>query len=353
MALTGRMHIRNVWAWNFDEEFDAFIDAASTVGAVIALDMEFPGVVQEGFRGVRAERAEEYEVLRASVDLLKPIQLGLAVARPEASPETLRSDLAIQGVWSFNLHFDLCEDLHTEESVAFLASAGIDFPRHALEGVDTGRLGSRLAGSPLIGPAAPWWLTFAGFYDLGYLIKILTRGPQRLPQRFEGFQALLVTCCPRRHELRDLLPYGSLQHLALERGISRCGCAHTAGSDALVTLELFNKVVMLAQESLAVAVPGCFVVPPPGLLPPPGLPPPGLTPVVSPVRVQPGCFAPADAWAASARRAMQSAARIPCGGKHSTLRKHSTLPSPIWCAAAERQRHKREQLLAGRIEVGA
>lgn len=351
MAPTGRMHIRNVWAWNFDQEFDAFLGAAASAGAIVALDTEFPGVVHDGPRGVREERAEEYEALRGSVDLLQPIQLGLAVACPDASLE----DLAIQGIWSFNLRFDLSEDLHTEESVAFLATAGIDFPRHAREGVDAELFGSRLAGSPLIGPAAPWWLTFAGFYDLGYLVKMLTQGPQRLPHSFEGFQTLLGTYCPRRHELRNWLPHGSLQNLAREYGVRRSGSAHTAGSDALVTLELFHKVLKPVQESLAIATPSLvgsrFVVPPPGLLPPgllppPGLSPPGLAAVASPALSKPRCTASANVWASSARWAMHCTASSTCRAKGCTA------PSKIWGAAA-REAATEARSAVGRLPAAA
>jgi len=202
-------------------------------GAMLALDMEFPGFLrQEPRAGARAAR---YQALRENVDRLRPIQLGAAIAGADGS---------LRGVWSFNLQFDADVDLHTEKSVAFLRAAGLDFPRHKTEGIEAAALGRRLAGSMLVGQhgRAPWWITFAGAYDLGYLLKLLTFG-RPLPRDFSSFDVALGAFCPRRHELREELPHGSLDSLARKLGVQRYGSAHTAGSDALLTLELFQRVV--------------------------------------------------------------------------------------------------------------
>jgi len=138
------------------------------------------------------------------------------------------------------MHFDASVDAHSEPSLAFLHSAGIDFPRHRAEGITPAALGVRLASSSVVGlhRQTPWWLTFSGAYDLGYLLKLLTMG-RPLPCEAEGFQRALQVYCPRRHELREQLPMGSLENLGRLHGVRRHGRAHTAGSDALLTLELF------------------------------------------------------------------------------------------------------------------
>lgn len=229
-SLEGSREIREVWAWNLDEEFDALIAAvAGETGVILALDMEFPGFVHvEPPGGALGSR---YQALRENVDSLRPIQLGLSVAS---------ADGVLRGVWTFNLSFDVDVDLHTEQSVAFLRAAGINFPRHASEGIDADVLGKRLAGSYLVGEhgRSPCWVTFSGAYDLGYLLKLLTNG-QPLPQEPSAFDSVLSVFCPRRHELRDHLPHGSLESLATKHGLKRHGQAHTAGSDALLTMELF------------------------------------------------------------------------------------------------------------------
>ena len=55
-------------------------------------------------------------------------------------------------------------------------------------------------------------------------------------------EVLLEETCAGRHELRDRLPFGSLSNLARSHDVIRYGQAHTAGSDALVTLDLFFRI---------------------------------------------------------------------------------------------------------------
>jgi len=227
--------VHEVWESNLDQEFEALVAAAvvDNGAAILALDVEFSGfLLQEPRTGARAVR---YQAVRENVDQLHPIQVGAAVAGADGS---------LRGVWSFNLRFDAEVDLHTKSSLAFLRAAGLDFPRHAAEGIDATRLGECIANSGLVGQhgRAPWWITFSGSHDLGHLLKLLTSG-RPLPESFGAFEAELSSYCPRRHELRNELPYGSLQSLARTHGLQRHGCAHTAGSDALLTLELFLRVV--------------------------------------------------------------------------------------------------------------
>eukprot|EP00927_Polykrikos_kofoidii_P022601 TRINITY_DN21034_c0_g1_i3.p1 TRINITY_DN21034_c0_g1~~TRINITY_DN21034_c0_g1_i3.p1 ORF type:complete len:449 (-),score=60.99 TRINITY_DN21034_c0_g1_i3:125-1471(-) len=241
MAFSGRTpgsgrQITDVWAWNFDAEFGELLAAAGACGdkAVLAIDTEFPGFLRE--EPASAGRALRYQALRENVDNLRPIQLGVAIAREDAS---------VLGTWSFNLRFDVAMDLHTEASVNFLRAAGLDFPRHAVEGIEPAVIGRRLAASTLIGRSGsrPQWVTFQGWYDFGYLLKLLTSWP--LPGDAAAFESLLAFFCPTRDEIRDTLPRGSLDSLIREHGVERVGSPHTAGSDALATLDLF---LQLAKE---------------------------------------------------------------------------------------------------------
>jgi len=240
--------IREVWRWNFDAEFDQLLAAAAAASAecdndsaVMALDTEFPGFLNE--EPPNASRAVRYSVLRENVNMLRPIQLGIAVSSSKGTH---------YGAWSFNLEFDTNVHPYTEASVSFLTTAGLDFPRHATEGVDPAVMGKKLAASPLVNSrrkgvqragARPHWITFAGWYDFGYLVKLLTGWP--LPQDLAQFDGLIALFCPNRSELRDrefLGPRGSLDSLARDRGVTRKGSPHTAGSDAIATLELFFEV---------------------------------------------------------------------------------------------------------------
>jgi len=235
-----RWKLHEVWGWNFESEFNALkaaVAQGNPSGVILALDFEFPGFIAQEPRS--ANPTERYQALCENVDRLRPIQLGVAVGG---------SDGSLRGVWNFNLKFDTAVDLHTEKAVSFLRAAGIDFPRHAKEGIEAAALGRRLAGSILVGhqPISPWWLTFSGSYDLGYLLKLLTGSP--LPQNAEAFDLAVASFCPRRHELREQLPFGSLDNLARRYSVRRHGKAHTAGSDALLTLDLFIRVSPLAAQ---------------------------------------------------------------------------------------------------------
>jgi len=240
--------VREVWAWNLDQEFSALVAAAdhgnAGTGCIVALDMEFPGFLRQQPRSdAPGAKAAKYQALRENVDHLRPIQLGVAVAGPDG---------VLRGVWSFNLSFNLNVDLHTEKSVAFLRAAGFDFQRLADEGIEASALGLRLARSRLVkslhSSKLPQWVTFSGTYDLGYLIKLLTAN-RPLPYSSIAYDAALEAFCPHRHELRDNLPHGSLDAVAKQHGVVRRGVAHTAGSDALLTLELFLLIVGVPNGS--------------------------------------------------------------------------------------------------------
>ncbi|CAE8609847.1 unnamed protein product, partial [Polarella glacialis] len=246
----GGCDIVDVWSWNFDAEFGELLAAVSACGdnALLALDTEFPGFLREERKS--ATRSARYDALRENCGRLKPIQIGISVAS---------SDGTLMGTWSFNLAFDLSVDMHTEESVAFLSAAGLDFPRLAAEGIDLATVGRRLASCPLVGSGGrqPCWVTFQGWYDFGYILRLITNWP--LPQDVSDFDEMLATFFPQRYELRDEMPHGSLDTLLHKFGVERFGTPHTAGSDALATLELFLKVRhKLANRSKIAGGDGCF-----------------------------------------------------------------------------------------------
>ncbi|CAK9067360.1 unnamed protein product [Durusdinium trenchii] len=232
-------HIIEVYNWNLDHEFNNLLAAASgdaSGNAILAIDMEFPGFLRQEPR--ICARAARYQTVRENVDRLRLIQLGAAVAD---------ADGTVRGAWSFNLKFDIEVDLHTEKSMQFLRAAGLDFPRHKKEGIDPVVLGRKLANSSLVGQRAPSWVTFAGSYDLAYLLKLLTSG-QPLPRDYHSFDVQLSIFCRRHHELRDVLPSGSLDAWARYFAVQRYGRSHTAGSDALLTLNLFLCIMAMGTN---------------------------------------------------------------------------------------------------------
>mmetsp|Transcript_9555 Transcript_9555/g.24966 ORF Transcript_9555/g.24966 Transcript_9555/m.24966 type:complete len:463 (-) Transcript_9555:74-1462(-) len=230
---------RDVWAWNFDAEFDYFLAAcrAGPAPVTLALDTEFPGFLFED--PVWAHRHARYENLRKNVGELQPIQVGIAAAS---------ADGALLGAWCFNLSFDLARSRYSQPSVEFLMAAGLDFPRLAAEGICASKLSHRLGLMPFFSKPRASWVTFSGLYDWAYFLKLLMGGP--LPSNVHDFEYALELLCPLRSELRDWLPRGSLDRLLLEHQVPRHGTAHTAGSDALGTLELFLHILAIRYQSL-------------------------------------------------------------------------------------------------------
>lgn len=219
--------IREVWARNFQNEFILFSHTLrfAGAGAVVAIDTEFPGVLQEN--AWKESDETHYRAMKESVELLPVIQIAVAIGSSYGK---------CLGAWNFNLHYDLSRDFHTDAAVNFLLAAGVDFQRHATEGIEPRSLGTMLQGSGL---SSCRWVTFAGMTDLLYLVQLMK---QELPETLCDFEVLLEETCAGRHELRDQLPFGSLSNLARSHGVIRYGQAHTAGSDALVTLDLFFRI---------------------------------------------------------------------------------------------------------------
>ena len=238
-----------VWASNFVSELQCLALFVRESGAcVIAFDVEFPGCFAEVAADALPE--SQYQMLRSNVNLLDPIQVGFVVAAQDGS---------VIGSWDFNLHFNLQADLHTGCAVALLRAAGMDFDRHCCTGI--GRQNFRWLFVESFLPTLETrklqcqFVTFAGAYDYGYVLKLLF-GP--LPLAECDFVSLVDRVFPCRCELRDCLPYGSLGSLASEFGISRSEQAHCAASDALVALRLYEAAVVAEHcGSLRCALGSC------------------------------------------------------------------------------------------------
>lgn len=195
----------------------------------IAFDTEYPGVLQP--TAGCSSSAETYKALRMNVDAMKPIQLGLAFA--DANHNVL-------GCWQFNFHFNSGVDRFSAGSIGFLAAAGFDFQRHAVEGLAMNTFGERFTSSGLALSDKIAWVSFHGMYDFAYLLKLLTS--DAMPPTLNGFDSALNMFFPRRFDIKQRLPRGSLSRLAEDYGLRRHGVAHQGGSDALLTLDLFFKM---------------------------------------------------------------------------------------------------------------
>ncbi|XLU22094.1 hypothetical protein S245_058160 [Arachis hypogaea] len=241
--------IRQVWAANADSEFQ-IIGSLIDKYRFVSIDTEFPGVVilplNKNYRSLVPE--ETYQVMKANVDALKIIQLGLTLSDEHGNLPDLGTNNRTHYIWQFNFRdFNLMRDIHAKDSVALLRSQGIDFARNEVAGVSSVHFAKLAAASGLLFNKALTWVTFHGAYDIGYLMKILTWGV--LPKSLEEFLVLVKelfggNAYDVKHVMRFCNGlYGGLEKVAETLHVDRvAGKCHQAGSDSLLTCHTFHKI---------------------------------------------------------------------------------------------------------------
>ncbi|CAK0829131.1 unnamed protein product [Prorocentrum cordatum] len=201
---------------------------------ILSLCVDFPALCCSDARSEEASR--QYKELRATVDDHWPLQAGMVVSTSDG--------LIPKGVWNYNFFFDEEVHKHNESSLSTLRVSGVDVARHKLEGIDAVAFGQNLGNSVLVGQygCTPWWLTFSGSYHFGFLLKVLTKG-RPLPEEVGSFLGAAPSVfCPLRYDLREQLPWDSLDALAGRHGVQRHGPHWQAGSNALLSLELYMRI---------------------------------------------------------------------------------------------------------------
>ncbi|KAJ8433466.1 hypothetical protein Cgig2_014507 [Carnegiea gigantea] len=97
------------------------------------------------------------------------------------------------------------------------------------------------------------WVTFHGLYDLAHLVPLFTGRP--LPESLFDFVVLVERWFGRVFDIKSMAgPYrhmlGNPEYLGLEKlatmvGVNRVGRAHQAGSDSLVTAQVFSRFITI------------------------------------------------------------------------------------------------------------
>jgi CCR4-NOT transcription complex subunit 7/8 len=227
--------IRDVFMDNFREEIKTITKLIETY-KYVSFDTEFPGVI---FQCHQNTREAYYKSIKQNVDKLKLIQMGITISDEHGNTP--------QGVntWQFNLKFDLNSDQYSNESIALLCNSGIDFEKLQSNGIPPEIFGEYMMTSGLLLNEELHWISFHGIYDFAYFIKIVTNLP--LPETEFLFFDCLKLYFPYYYDIRHLVRFndsfrGSLAKLGVELNVSRVGTMHQAGSDSLITSEIFFKL---------------------------------------------------------------------------------------------------------------
>jgi len=210
-----------------------------TTHKYIAMDTEFPGIVVRPLDAYQGTREKNYKTLRANVDLLKIIQLGLTFCDENGN---LAPGCPC---WQFNFDFNVEVDLYANDSIELLKSSGIDFAQHAKRGINPSIFAEMLMTSGLVLGPDTCWITFQSGYDFGYLLKMLTGAD--LPQTETEFFAKLLKFFPKLYDEKHMMCsceslVGGLNRLGNDLQVERIGTSHQAGSDSLLTAQTFFKM---------------------------------------------------------------------------------------------------------------
>ena len=237
--------IREVFLDNFIEEIkilSSFLEKYN----YIAMDTEFPGFV---YQSSDNPKESYYRTIKTNVDKLKLIQVGITVRDCKGySPPCAAT-------WQFNLKFDLNSDQFSNESIDLLTNSGIDFDILESRGIPVDLFSEYLVISGLILNQDLHWVCFHGVYDFAYFLKYSTN--LLLPESELNFFDMLKLYFPNYYDIRYLVRYndefrGSLSKLGQELNVSRIGTKHQAGSDSLITSEIFFKLKKeyLSEDSI-------------------------------------------------------------------------------------------------------
>ena len=221
---------------------DNFIQEIKRIGKYIkeypyiGMDTEFPGNV---YPLQNFTNNFYYKFIKLNVDKLNLIQLGITLFNEngEMLPEG--------SCWQFNLKFNINSDVHSGESISLLSNSGIDFMTLKKKGIPYNLFAEYFICSGLVLNDEVTWISFNGFSDFAYLLKMCLNVD--LPENEDEFINLLDMYFPNYYDIRILSNSidnlkGGLNKISIQLGIERFGTLHQAGSDSIVTGDVFFKL---------------------------------------------------------------------------------------------------------------
>ena len=205
----------------------------------IGMDTEFPGTVYS-IKNMCDDFY--YKSLKTNVDNLKLIQLGITIMNEKGEyPKEYPYH-----TWQFNLEFDKNIEKFHPSSINLLKQSGIDFEKLKNKGINHKLFAQYLVISNLVLNPDIKWVSFQGSYDFGYLLKLLLGTD--LPESEEEFINLLNLYFINYYDIRMLVKgyqnmQGGLNRLAEQLNVQRLGMIHQAGSDSMLTLDVYFKLI--------------------------------------------------------------------------------------------------------------
>ena len=203
----------------------------------IGMDTEFPGVV---YKLDQFTSDFYYKSIEKNVNNLKIIQLGLSLYNSKGENPNECS------TWQFNFHFDISIDKYSNDSISLLVNSGINFEKLKTNGIPQNLFAEYFMTSGLLLDKNIHWISYHGATDFAYLLKLLINC--NLPSDENNFTETLKIYFPSHFDIRILISgkeqiKGGLKKLAKNLEIERFGNVHQAGSDSLVTGDVFFSLL--------------------------------------------------------------------------------------------------------------
>ncbi|PQM40328.1 putative CCR4-associated factor 1 homolog 11 [Prunus yedoensis var. nudiflora] len=217
-----RVGIRSVWQHNLDSEFALVKDALADY-PFVSFETKFPFTLFEV-----DSPEDQYQIMKDSVNVRNIIQLRLTLSDGDGNLPDFCTDCCY--VWEFNFRdFDIYRDFHSEDAnaIELLKGQGIDFLRNKAKGILSSDFVTMMLKSRMTQDRRSrlTWVTCPGFYDLGYLIKILHW--EELPNDVDSFMKLVDRYLGKRvYEFKSLPERLSLDWFRAKEG------KHTLGLES-------------------------------------------------------------------------------------------------------------------------
>ena len=226
---------------------DNFIQEIKNIGSLleeynyIGMDTEYPGTV---YCVKNMTKDFYFRTLKMNVDSLKIIQLGITLTNSKGEfPKNYKYH-----TWQFNFEFDKNTDKITQSSLNLLEQCGIDFNKLKKKGIKHKVFAEYFMISGLVLNPDIRWISFHGCYDFGYLLRLLIN--KKLPDTEKEFMDLLDTYFINYYDIKTMVKrkenlQGGLNKLAQSLEVLREGKTHQAGSDSVVTIDVYFKLIKI------------------------------------------------------------------------------------------------------------